>query len=1434
MNDPVIQGNESLVRNGDFSDRLNEWSRSGTVGRAKELYEGDFVNYMEVGAGGVATQVVTAPKTPAASAGYELTFLCELRPGVAWSGEPGCLRIRKDDEVLMSIDLIAGTDRNLEDDQARLVAGQPLDFKPRVYLRSLDQLSFAGGDELIFEISGIPTDPPDNRTTVCITRINLQLKLEPLQLREICLDEEVLAPGRTLHLCLGASLGNAVSDPLYVSHRLSFKPVDGNAWLGTKVALSAPGNPMEAVKADPDWKVDAALLSQWELDCPAIGEEKSYDFSIDVVNQYNAETYVIDVSLGHHRLAISNVQEAAYYPVLELRQSVRLGVQVISFYTGQALDGREVRWTDTGQGLLGTGTTNEQGWAYFDFVPEQAGECVIEASVDSPYYASGEVTHEFPVTVLQTDPWIELRCVVEEQETLWNVTGYPNRGTEHPFIVRWPVASSLRGSTLSLHWSGVGHEELRVTVDPPLQKPVAFDGSDSLWTLACEDWLDGRFELSLVCSRLLLPSPRKPMSLARNMVRIVDTRGPNLSPVVENGAQTLMRVKVVHVTDKGDGEPVIDAMVDWQTPEGMVKSRTGSGGWASLYYRPLTALNNARVTASVSAYEGGPVDERVFLVTALERDEWKDKVRITFDGSEPGWHGIVCKRGQTHVLTVRALDDSSLIDQPVTLRWRDEEPAIGLDVSDLGVRRILRKGEDLTWTFESDRIESISSIFEMKLLTDTLGDRELFCRLLSTDIHEEMTVVLDQMTDLRGQPLFPCIGAVHRYIFRTNALSPLVGIDMDLQWGGTSAQELGITLNPPPKSLNFVDDSGFTWTLDCSKSTQPGRFSLNFIIHYLGSSEVNTMTLAHHKITIEDARGTAVNPVIGQEPAWMWLKVRSPWRPDLALDQVPVRWTVDGDTEEHGTGADGWSGFPFRSATADEHVVTASIVSPYDGFEESRSMKVISLKADPWAGLEYSFDFKPFKPMGQDTEFPRRNGQHHLRVRAAPDNALLGQYLTLGMTGTGPAELGIRFEEPRLGDPRLFSGEMTYRFQAGDLKDGSFGLRFSSTRLASLSPVIAMSLGQGDQVVKIAERSRSTQTLLWGEAVSEQITIVSAISGKPMSGVRVVWRSPDLGEVSTTTNYHGEARIRFVPTTPGSAQLTATVGDAQYSESISLPYFLHEPRKIVGLYVSGDTEDYAHAKVVSVLTGAPLADIEVVWEFENQPLGTSLTGVDGIAHLPSALPGDGVLHAAVKGGVAGWDMASLLYAGQVPIIESLNFDRTTIYRADEVNAWAVVKNRPHGTPVRNVPVSWQFAGQSLPISMSDEYGIAPAIFLAAEVGEFDLVASLHLATGSVTQKINVVTRPSVILRAIYALPPIGQAGKPVTVAVQVVKNLTEPVVGMSVLWTVDDIPLRGTPSDEKGWSKVVYEPAEIGSVVVRASVTNPVGTAESSLTLVVV
>lgn len=1260
MSEPIIQAKESLLRNGDFKDLLNHWIDKGTVAIQNEFYESEFIPFMHVGVGASARQEVVVPKKADASASYELTFLCELRPGFDWSGESGWLCILSGSDVLMNTELKAGDSRSLEQDQARLAAGQPLEFKPIRYRQSLDQLAFDSGDVLTFEVRGVPSNPSDRRTGVLITWIDLQLKLEPLKLQAMRLDEQDLVPDRKLYLCLGASLGNGLDDPLYMQHYLSFEPRDGNAWQGTKMALTVRDNPLEAIMTAPDWGVDQTLTVPWSLDCPWMAEDKTYEFSIILFNQYDAEPYPIEVSLGHHRLAFGDEQKATFYPVLEYAQSVRLGVQIVSHYTRQALDGRTVNWTSAAQGVLGAGVTDEQGWVFFDFEPKTAGDVVITAWVDSPYYATGKVTYDFAVKVLATDPWKALRAVIGTQETAWEATGYPNRGSNHPVIVRLPADSPLLGAALSLHWSGEGHEQLGVTVNPPLEAPLPFNGGDVLWTLTSEDRLDGRFELSLQCSKLLLPSPGKPMSLARNRLRVGEVREANKFPIVDEEESVLLRVQAIHYLTAGDGDPVSNALVEWVTPDGdAVHDVTGAGGWTSLLYTPKST-GDKTVTAYLKAHPDDTAVEQDFTVKPVATSPWKGEVEIRLDAVKvESPLGMLCRRGQTHALTVVPKAGSDWIGRNISLHWRGNDPAIGLTPEDLTSPKTLLAG-GVEWKLVSNKNDSSSGLFELELrLAGLASVRELSGRLLSEDLTEEVALMLDQIhAELDARNLYPCLGAVHRFKVLPNALSPLVGLDASLKWSGAPADSLGATVEPTLDRPQVLSDGGVNWTLGFTASTAPGEFALTLALPQLKFEAIaKPMTLAHNRVRIEAWRGAAVDPVIGQAPAWMWVQVYSHYT-NRPVDQAPVTWTGDTGPRDIQTTVDGWSGFDFAPKIAGDQLVTASVLSRYDNYPSTQPMTVEALASDPWEEVLVSFDKQPPQPLGTHTFFPRRNTQHWLDVTAPAGSALFNKDLVLGMTGTGPAELGMRFEEPRLGEPWLFpSAGQTYSFKTGDLKDASFGLRFSSARLASLSPVNAMSLGQGEQVLKIAERQRSHQTLLWGTEVSEQITVISAISGRPMVGVTVTWRSPDLGVKQSTSNFYGVAKIAFVPTTPGPLELTASVGGELHSDSVSLPFFLNEPRKIDSLTSPqpGGPEGAwvsATVNVVSALTGEPLQGVEVEWKYPDRILESTYTDENGNAEVRFRLAGirRTWLQAAVRGGYAGWD-AQFLEFELVPVNE---------------------------------------------------------------------------------------------------------------------------------------------------------------------------------------
>lgn len=1308
MNDPIVHVNENLVCNGDFEKGFECWTRTGRVAIGTAYYDNAPIKHIKVPKGAGVTQDVTLPGDTDGKGAYWLSFLWESS-----FNQSGWVRISQGETEHYRVELTPAGKPDQAQQRKGSRAGPERRFSPTPHEVELTS-DISGSKPLRIEIYS-STESSSPYGELWVTRVKVELKLAPLELQEITLDGMSFLPLRKMYLCQGASSGGVFgSDALITPHVLGFVPVPDNPWHGTPVALSIDNNPQGAIVATPAWDTQQALDASWTLDCPLI-DDQDYEFTLSLRNRYTAQAYEIPVSLGHHRLIFREVVEAAYYPLIE--QSVRLGVQVASYYTGQPFAGLTVNWATVEHGVLAAAVTDEQGWAYFDYAAKAAGDFVIEASVVSLYYEQGVWTQTFDVLVLGEDPWAQLTVCENTEIRDWIDNSYPNRGSTHFIDVMLAANSRLRGSDFYLHWHGDKPGQLGVVVSPPLETsvPMPIDGEGTAsWTLNCEDRRDGIFELSLVCSKLLLPSPRKRMSLARNRIKIKEVRQAANSPVVEEYESAYLRLQVVHVTDQGDGEPVIGALVDWQMADSVVQSQTGSGGWGSLKFYTREPGTHG-ITAAVRAHESAEPHECEFSVTAIARSSWKDKVNITFDrGLIDQDIGVACKRGLTHSLVVTALADSPLIGQEITLVWGIDEPEIGLVVSELGEPRVLRADEPLIWTLSSEFAKSCSSMFGLRLLTDSLEDRELLGRLVSPDIYDEFTLELDQMSTDRGQLLYPCLGAVHRYIFRTKALSALVGLTMDLQWSGTPASEMGIVLDPPPNSDNVIDESGMTWTLDCSDSQGGGAFGLKLLTVGAGSTDVTRMHLGHNKLSIETVRESAVFPIVDQDPAWMWAKVRSDFSED-AMVQVPTQWKVDGHSEEHVTADDGWAGFAYGATTGGSATVEVSVTSPYDNATDTRSMEVCSLADDPWARLQFSMDDGPAQPFGQDTGFARRKLTHRIDITAPEDTFLSGRKLTLGMAGTGPEALGIRFTQPVLGLPRVFSSYagFTDSFSVDDKRNGSFGLFLACEDLARWSPVNAMSVGEGAQVVKIAERSRVSQTLYWGQAVFERIIIVSIISGRPMAGMTVVWRSLDLGEVTTTTNFYGEAWIRFVPTTPGAAQLTATVGDAQHSESISLPYFLHEPRQIKELF-SDDLTGYpgqeisAQALVVSANTGESLANVEVMWEYNNTSLPATLTGIDGMAKVRFVLgtAGEAALWASVKGGLAGWDVETLrLTVIERPaVVKSVVASPNPAFVNDWVDMTASIVDKASGEPMPKRKILVAINGRPFIESSTDNNG----------------------------------------------------------------------------------------------------------------------------------
>jgi len=419
----------------------------------------------------------------------------------------------------------------------------------------------------------------------------------------------------------------------------------------------------------------------------------------------------------------------------------------------------------------------------------------------------------------------------------------------------------------------------------------------------------------------------------------------------------------------------------------------------------------------------------------------KDEVRIFLDGMEVdrATLGVLCRRGQTHTLKVVPVTGSGWIGKSISLHWRGAAPNIGLVPSDLGTPKLL-KAAGAEWKLVSQANNSISSLFELELRLDGITTvRELSGRLVSVDLAEELSLMLDQIpAALDGEMLHPCLEACHRFSVLPNALSPLVGLMSTLTWTG---EKLGATVEPDLNLPQVISDGGAIWKLDFTESVQPGEFALTLALPQLDfAATAKPMALAHNKVRIGAWRESPVNPVVGQDPAWMWVQVFSHFT-GHAVDEVPVTWSASDIPSVVKTDAYGWSGFAFAPADAhSEHEVEALVESPYDGYSEKRTMTATALASDPWEGVMVSFDKQPFQPWGQKTYFPRRKGEHTVDLMAPSKSPLFDHELTLGMTGTGPSELGISFLSDGLGVPRTFyeGVGLQYLFKVGESEGRQF------------------------------------------------------------------------------------------------------------------------------------------------------------------------------------------------------------------------------------------------------------------------------------------------------------------------------------------------------------------------------------------------------------
>ncbi|VVN85863.1 hypothetical protein [Pseudomonas fluorescens] len=334
----------------------------------------------------------------------------------------------------------------------------------------------------------------------------------------------------------------------------------------------------------------------------------------------------------------------------------------------------------------------------------------------------------------------------------------------------------------------------------------------------------------------------------------IDDAGPVLGqPVVGTGQSVLLRVQI----SSGDtGEVAEGVQVEWRIegePDVIATTETDPRGWARYTYTPDTTGEH-QVVADITNANQGVVMTQLFEVTALSDDAWAQEAGLYLDDQlvDLAKEDLVLLSGKSHELELRINSGSLLIGSSVTLLdlWGAAE--LGLDmVPQPGVPQRVEEGKPVRWSISFDSQES--GFFGLNLTSPVLPDWQLPGRLEAGDFAEAVDVDFDSFPMVfGGEPAYPCRGAMHTFTVRPKPASPLLGMDVKLDWLGEAAPILGVSVSPDLKDVQRLGPDGFTWTLNCVDSLKNGRFSLRLSIPELDFNSLDlTMSFGHNLVTAE-------------------------------------------------------------------------------------------------------------------------------------------------------------------------------------------------------------------------------------------------------------------------------------------------------------------------------------------------------------------------------------------------------------------------------------------------------------------------------------------------------------------------------------------------------------------------------------------------------
>ncbi|WP_416739714.1 hypothetical protein ACM1ZW_26785 [Pseudomonas sp. NFX71] len=590
---------------------------------------------------------------------------------------------------------------------------------------------------------------------------------------------------RAVYLCYGSD-----------SHTLRIEGAEDSPWVSQGVSLNHASADSPLIFADPGYGELQKLEpegSEWKLRCPADGIDHDFEYSIQ--SEFTAVPYKISVRLGHYRREVLDSRSPISAPVIG--DTVKAQITVGSFYTKQALENIEVKWS-----IGGTTTavpTSTSGVSQFTHTVQTLGEQTITAEFYSPY-DDKTVSESFEIKVYETSPWEDAKLYVNDREVMWGDPIGLTRGRAN--ALRVEVAPEI-AKVLRL---GVGESGgLDLVSNPPFESDVSPVGETFNWTVTPDDGLSGLGMLVLFSTDVVLPWELPFWVMSANLSDEVEgVWVDGVAYPVEGAVLFRDEPRTITLSYKA-GSPVRDwpleltaTLLGGLEDGDLVVTSDGLHTWT------IVASNNSGTFKLDLTGAGFTAGVSTPVSKVLSRN-LADEATVQIDGkdAEPG---TLYFRGGVHTLTLVPKAGSPIAGHGVGL-WLGRSPLVTSNPP----AETFTGLHSWTITLASDR----SGMFHFELAGEHFGRGNIKIdanKLLSRDLGDEARVQIDGKDVEAGATYYR--GEAATLTLALNPGSPLTGHEVGLSFGGsplaTSVPAPDTMVTDHSWALTFAaDQSGF-------------------------------------------------------------------------------------------------------------------------------------------------------------------------------------------------------------------------------------------------------------------------------------------------------------------------------------------------------------------------------------------------------------------------------------------------------------------------------------------------------------------------------------------------------------------------------------------------------------------------------------------------